>query len=71
MRKGICKFALKVLGWKAVEPPAPEDKVVILGVPHTSALDFVISYLYYTSVGGKAYVMIKKEFFICPIANND
>lgn len=66
MRK-ISKFLLRLLGWKAIDPPAEEDKVVILGVPHTSAWDFIISYLYYTSVGGKAYVMVKKEFFWGPL----
>ena len=58
---------MKTLGWTVDSDPAPEDKCIILGVPHTSAWDFVISYLYYTSVGGKAYVMIKKEFFFWPI----
>ena len=58
---------LKALGWTAVEPPVPEDKCVILGVPHTTIWDFAISYLYYTSVGGKAYCMVKKEFFRWPL----
>ncbi len=67
MWQKFCGFILNLWGWKAIEPPAPEDKVIILGVPHTSFYDFVISYLYYTSVGGKAYVMIKKECFVGPI----
>ena len=67
MKRQLCKFALWTLGWKAVDPPAPEDKVVILGVPHTSTFDFLISYLYYTSVGGKAHIMIKEELFIGPL----
>lgn len=56
----------KVLGWKIGEPTAPDDKCIILGVPHTSIWDFAISYFYYTSVGGKARVMIKKEAFFWP-----
>lgn len=63
----FCAFALKALGWTAVDPPVPEEKCVILGVPHTSVWDFPISLLYYTSVGGKAYCMIKKEFFWGPL----
>ncbi len=66
MRK-LTAFLLKALGWKAGEPPAPDNKCIILGVPHTSIWDFIISYLYYTSVGGKAYVMIKKELFWWPL----
>lgn len=66
--KYICKFLLKILGWKAMEPPVPEAKGIILGVPHTSGWDFIISFMYYHSVGGKAYVMVKKEFFWGPLA---
>ncbi len=67
MRKYICKFFMWALGWKAIEPPIPGPKGIILGVPHTSAWDFIISYFYYYSVGGKAFVMIKKEFFWGPL----
>ena len=55
------------MGWRAIEPPAPENKCIILGVPHTSVMDFIISWLYYTSVGGKANVMVKAEFFVWPL----
>ncbi len=50
-----------------MEPPAPESKCIILGVPHTSGWDFIISYLYYKSVGGSASVMVKKSFFVWPL----
>lgn len=66
--KYICKFLLWILGWKAMLPPIEGPKGIILGVPHTSAWDFVISWIYYTSVGGKASVMVKKEFFWGPLA---
>ncbi len=63
----FCGWALKRLGWTTVGGPVPENKAVILGVPHTSAMDFVISYLFYTQFGAqKAKVMIKKEFFFWP-----
>lgn len=45
----------------------PDKKCIILGAPHTSVWDFVISYLYYASVGGNAKVMIKKGFFKWPL----
>jgi len=66
MWKSICKLFLKVLGWKSVNGVMPHKKAIIIGVPHTSVWDFVISYLYYTSVGGVAHTMIKKEFFFWP-----
>lgn len=66
--KYFFKLILKLLGWKAIEPPVPEKKCIILGVPHTSLWDFVISFLYYHSYGAKANIMIKKSFFWGPLA---
>ena len=63
----FCGFALRALGWTAVEDAVPEDKCIILGVPHTSVWDFLISYLYYRSKGEKARCMVKKEFFFPPL----
>ena len=68
MRKYLCKFLLWACGWKAAEGPCPGNKAIILGVPHTSAWDFLISFFYYYGVGGKASVMVKKEFFWGPLA---
>lgn len=66
MWKTICKLILKIMGWKTVNGMMPQKKAIIIGVPHTSAWDFIISYLFYTSVGGVAHTMIKKEFFFWP-----
>jgi 1-acyl-sn-glycerol-3-phosphate acyltransferase len=65
--KGICKFLLKILGWKTIGGSAPENKCIIIGAPHTSAWDFVISYLFYASKGAVANILIKKEFFFWPV----
>lgn len=65
--KYVCRFLLKLLGWKVVNGVMPHKKAIILGVPHTSAWDFIISYLYYTSVGGIVHILIKKEFFFWPL----
>ena len=65
--QAVCRVLLKLLGWKTVGGVMPHKKAIIIGVPHTSAWDFVISYLYYTSVGGVVNIVIKKEFFIWPI----
>jgi 1-acyl-sn-glycerol-3-phosphate acyltransferase len=58
---------LKLLGWKTIGGVAAEPKCIIIGIPHTSAWDFVISWLFYTSIGGRASVLIKKEFFFWPL----
>ena len=65
--KTICQFLMKLWGWKAVNGVMPHDKAIIIGVPHTSAWDFLISFIYYTSVGGVANIVIKKEFFFWPL----
>lgn len=65
--KYLSRFILKFFGWKVMEPPVPEPKCIVLGVPHTSIWDFVISYLYYHSLGATAYIMVKKELFWGPL----
>ncbi len=68
MWRKFCKFLLKSLGWKVTQDvPVPEDKCIILGVPHTSIWDFAVSYLYYMGIGGEAKCMIKKEMFFWPL----
>ncbi len=65
--KRISKFLLKTLGWKIVGGVAPESKCIIIGAPHTSSWDFIISWLYYSSLGGTANILMKKEFFFWPL----
>ncbi len=66
--KGISKLILKILGWTTVGEVAPENKCIIIGAPHTSSWDFIISWLYYSSLGGTANILMKKEFFFWPLA---
>ncbi|MBQ9184471.1 MAG: 1-acyl-sn-glycerol-3-phosphate acyltransferase [Bacteroidales bacterium] len=63
----FCGWLLRKMGWTSVGGPCPEDKAIILGVPHTSIWDFLVSYLFYAQFGKKAKVMIKKEFFFWPM----
>jgi len=67
MRSRFCSLLLRCLGWKSIGVPIPVPKCIILGAPHTSVWDFVISLLFYTGIGGKASVLVKKEFFVWPI----
>ena len=62
-----CGFLLKAAGWTADDCPPEEDKCILLGAPHTSIWDFVISYLYYRSHGEHGKCMIKKELFFPPL----
>ena len=64
----FCGRVLKKMGWTRVGGPVPEKKAILLGVPHTSLWDFVISYLFYTSYGEqKARVIVKRELFFWPL----
>ena len=62
-----CGAILKLMGWTIDTPAVPEEKCIILGVPHTAISDFAVSYLYYRSLGEHAKCMIKKEFFFPPL----
>lgn len=63
----FCGWVLKKMGWTIDGDAAADEKCVILGVPHTSIGDFLVSYLFYTSIGHTAHIMIKKEFFFWPV----
>ena len=67
MNRRFCNSLLKCLGWKSVGASVPVPKCIILGAPHTSIWDFIVSFLFYTGVGGRAVVQIKKELFFWPL----
>lgn len=58
---------LKARGWTIVGGLPDEEKCILLGVPHTSILDFWVAMLFYTAIGGKARCMVKKELFFLPL----
>ncbi len=61
------KWALRRLKWSTDDGKLEDKKCILLGVPHTSIWDFVISWLYASSIGITANIMIKKEFFFWPL----
>ncbi|MBR4687204.1 MAG: 1-acyl-sn-glycerol-3-phosphate acyltransferase, partial [Bacteroidales bacterium] len=65
----FCGWLLHRLGWTSDGGPMVEKKAIVLGVPHTTIWDFLVSYLFYTQFGKKARVMIKKEFFFWPMGS--
>lgn len=63
----FCAWALRKWGW-TVDGEVARDKVaVLLAVPHTSILDFLVCYLYYTSLGATPHALVKKELFFWPL----
>ncbi|MDP4205504.1 MAG: 1-acyl-sn-glycerol-3-phosphate acyltransferase [Bacteroidota bacterium] len=69
MLKYICKILLNLWGWKGISGPLKENKGIIIGAPHTSNLDFLVSWMYYTSLGMKASFLIKQEAFVWPFGS--
>ena len=67
MWRKICGWILKVWGWETSPFLPPEPKCILLGVPHTSMLDFVVAYLFYISIGGKTFCMVKSSLFFPPL----
>ena len=63
----FCGKLLRRMGWESIGGPMKEKKAIVLGVPHTSVWDFLVSYLFYTQFGKVAHIMIKKEFFFWPL----
>lgn len=63
----FCGWLLRRMGWTTKGGPMKEAKAIVLGVPHTSVWDFVVSYLFYSQFGKVAHCMIKKEFFFWPV----
>lgn len=66
--RAICKFILKIWGWKVENEFSEFDKCVIVGAPHTSNYDFVLSMIYFLSFGIKISFFMKKEWFKFPVA---
>ncbi|HNR27999.1 MAG TPA: 1-acyl-sn-glycerol-3-phosphate acyltransferase [Bacteroidales bacterium] len=68
IKQKICAFiATRIMGWKLIGKPIPVPKCIILGVPHTSMWDFVISFLFYTGIGGNAKILVKSDVFVWPL----
>lgn len=67
MTQKYAKYLLKKWGWNYTDELPAEDRCILLGAPHTSILDFVVSYLYYKAIGGQALCMVKKSLFFPPL----
>lgn len=68
MKPSTANFLLtKVLGWHP-DPDFPVvEKALMLGAPHTSVWDFVISYLYARSHSAPLHILVKEAFFFWPV----
>jgi 1-acyl-sn-glycerol-3-phosphate acyltransferase len=67
MRKLLSKWMFRIAGWKKGPIGEYVPKCVICVAPHTSNWDLIVGKLLYTSLGRKAYFLIKKEWFFFPL----
>lgn len=65
--KKICRFILRLFGWKVIYTVPDYPKCIICVAPHTSNWDFVLGKLAYWSVGGHAGFLIKEAWFFFPM----
>lgn len=65
--KAICRFILKLIGWKVVGQTDIPKKCVICVAPHTSNWDLPLGLIIYTSMGKRASFLIKKDWFFFPM----
>jgi len=57
-----------MLGWKIEGKLPPIKKYIIIAVPHTSMLDFVMGKLFLLSLSLDVKILMKKELFIFPFS---
>jgi 1-acyl-sn-glycerol-3-phosphate acyltransferase len=68
MKKALCHFLLvKILGWKIRVTVPDYKKCIIVVAPHTSNWDFILGEIFYSAIGRKTNLLMKKEWFFFPI----
>ena len=58
----FCGWLLRKMGWESVGGPMKEEKAIVLGVPHTTVWDFLVSYLFYTQFGSRPAAQFPQTF---------
>lgn len=65
--KTICRFILRIIGWRITGISDLPAKSVICVAPHTSNWDLFLGLIIYTSIGKRASFLIKKDWFFFPM----
>jgi 1-acyl-sn-glycerol-3-phosphate acyltransferase len=65
--RGLARLLLRLMGWR-LEGRFPDlPKLVLIGAPHTSNMDGVVSFITLFAVGLRAHTMIKDSAFKGPL----
>lgn len=67
MNSRLARKILEARGWELLGTVCPDRNAIILEAPHTSMMDFVVGYIFYSAMGGKLSVIAKKELFFWPL----
>lgn len=65
----LCRFILKLIGWKIVGALPPDKKYIVIVAPHTSNWDLVIGLLGRFAVEVKINFLAKNQLFFFPLGN--
>ncbi len=65
--RAIGRFILRILGWKITGTVPNEPKLVVIGAPHTSNWDFILTIAMIMALGMKMSYFMKKEAFFWPM----
>ena len=69
LTSAIGSAILKAIGWKIVGALPEEKKLIIIGGPHTSNMDFILAMGSMLSLNLKFSYMMKREAFRFPVAS--
>lgn len=67
LTRWIGRTILRSIGWKLTGVLPDEKKLIIIGAPHTSNLDFILAMACMMAAGLKFSWMMKKEAFFWPL----
>lgn len=65
--KKLCRFILKIIGWKIVGDLPADKKYIVIVAPHTSNWDLVIGLCARFAVGVKINFLAKHQLFFFPL----
>ncbi len=65
----LCRFILKLIGWKLVGTLPSDKKYIVIVAPHTSNWDLVIGLLGRFATEAKINFLAKKQLFFFPLGN--
>ncbi|UCC54441.1 MAG: lysophospholipid acyltransferase family protein [Anaerolineaceae bacterium] len=63
----VASSIMRLLGWRIVGEVPDLPKILMIGAPHTSAWDFLLTVLTVGSLGGDLHYLVKQSFFASPL----